>query len=152
MPVEKRMEDSATSQPRPWQKPLKNWRGYARKAMPFVAGVIAAFAAVFVFTALFPPPKPLNVDDVNQSIADAMASATPVPAYSSLVYQQILPSLVFVEVHTPDKPNVDGEDDEDGKDDTEKSSVPTPEGAESAPDAEGTPEPDDRMNGLGSGV
>jgi len=146
------MDESATSQTRPWQRPLKNWRGYARKALPFVAGVIAAFAAILLYSALFPPPKPLNADDVNQSIAEAMASATPIPAYSSLVYQQILPSLVFVEVHTPGKPNVDGEDDKDGEDDTEKSSVPTPEGAENAPDAKGTPEPNDGMNGLGSGV
>jgi S1-C subfamily serine protease len=30
-----------------------------------------------------------------------MASATPAPAYSSIAYQVILPSLVFIEVHAP---------------------------------------------------
>jgi len=94
---------------------------------------------------LFPAAKPLTNDDVSKSIADAMASATPAPAYSSVVYQEILPSLVFIEVHTPNQQVVDGEEGNE----TQK---PTPAPNAANPAKEGTPAPDDEMNGLGSGV
>jgi S1-C subfamily serine protease len=78
---------------------LRQLRSFARKSLPFVSGIVAAFAGLLLYTALVPEPEPLTMDEVNDSVAQAMASATPAPAYSSLVYQSVLPSLVFIQVH-----------------------------------------------------
>jgi S1-C subfamily serine protease len=43
---------------------------------------------------------------VNDSVAEAIASVTPPPAYSAQVFQGILPSLIFIQV---EKPSDDGE-------------------------------------------
>jgi S1-C subfamily serine protease len=108
------MDSSSASQPGLWQRSRQRFRrerirDYARGALPFVSGVIAALAALLLYTALFPAPTPLSMDQVNDSVVQAMASATPAPAYSSLVYQAILPSLVFIEVHGPGVAGAGGE-------------------------------------------
>jgi S1-C subfamily serine protease len=102
------MDNSSASQRSLWLERLRPLRTYARKSLPFMAGMLAAFAALILYTALVPEEPPLTMDQVNESIVQAMASATPPPAYSALVYQSILPSLVFIEVHAP------GEQDDDG--------------------------------------
>ncbi len=63
----------------------------------FAGGVIAALAAMLIFSVLTPKTPPLTQADVRTSIARAMASATVPPAYSSLVYQVVRPSLVLIE-------------------------------------------------------
>jgi S1-C subfamily serine protease len=73
----------------------------ARRAAPFAAGVAAAFAALLLYRAAFPPPRPLTAKDVNNLAAAVMASATPPPAYSSQVYRVIQPSLVLIQVKDP---------------------------------------------------
>jgi len=50
-----------------------------------------------LYGALFPAAKPLSPRDVNNTIAQAMASATPEPSFSSRVYKIIQPSLVLIE-------------------------------------------------------
>jgi len=57
--------------------------------------------AVLLYNLLFPAPTPLTTNQVNEAIAQAMASATPPPAYSVGVYQTIQPSLVLIETHGP---------------------------------------------------
>lgn len=69
-----------------------------RNNLPFVYGVLAAFLAFLLYNLLIVKPNQLSVDDVNESVAQAMASATPMPSYSSLVYQAIQPSLVLIQV------------------------------------------------------
>lgn len=85
----------------------QRWSGYLRRAG--FAGMIiaAALLGAWLYNILFPSPTPLNQNDVNAQIAEAMASATPPPANSMLVYQIILPSLVFIQTQGP---NADGED------------------------------------------
>lgn len=80
-----------------WRRRLQHLRSRARSAVPFASGVIAALSALLVYGTLFPDPQPLTIAEVNTTVADAMASATPVPAYSSLAYQAIQPSLVFIQ-------------------------------------------------------
>jgi len=65
--------------------------------------VSAALLAVFFYNLLFVKPNQLTLEDVNASIAIAMASATPAPSYSSLVYQVIQPSLIWIEVEEKHK-------------------------------------------------
>lgn len=61
------------------------------------AVIVAALLGVVLYGALFSPPTPLTERDVDARVAQAMASATPPPANSRLVYQAILPSLVFIQ-------------------------------------------------------
>lgn len=104
------MDDPSALQPGLWQRRLQHIRTYLRSALPFVSGMIAALAAIFLYSILVPPPAPLTIDEVNDSIVQAMASATPVPAYSSIAYQVVQPALVFIQVHAPGK---EGDDEEE---------------------------------------
>jgi S1-C subfamily serine protease len=65
--------------------------------MPFAAGILAAFIAISLHSAVFPGPHQLTPGDVKQDIASALASVTPPPARSQLVYAAIQPSLVLIE-------------------------------------------------------
>jgi S1-C subfamily serine protease len=77
-----------------WQK---SWRARAGRGGLFGVGILAALLGVLLYSYLFPAPAPLNQRDVDASIVQAMASATPAPAHSVLVYQMIRPSLVFIQ-------------------------------------------------------
>jgi S1-C subfamily serine protease len=76
---------------------MQRLRTRARGAAPFVSGVLAAFAALLLYNALFPRPPQMTAREVNDVVAQAMATATPPPAYSARVYQVIQPSLVLIE-------------------------------------------------------
>lgn len=76
--------------------PRLSWRARARAGLPFAAGFLAALAALLVYNLLFPPPQPLTAQALNDTIAQAMASATAPAAYSARVYQAIAPALVFI--------------------------------------------------------
>ena len=67
----------------------------------------AAFLGTLLYNAFFPPPTPLEEAEVDARIAEVMASATPPPANSALVYRVILPSLVFIQTKSS---NADGEE------------------------------------------
>jgi len=54
-----------------------------------------------VYNVLLPAPPPLTTREVNEAVAQAMASATPAPAYSAQVYQVIQPSLVLIQTQAP---------------------------------------------------
>jgi S1-C subfamily serine protease len=70
---------------------------YIRRGLPFALGVLATFLAIVVYNRVTPQPKALTEQDVQNSVAQAMASATPPPAYSTVVYQIIQPSLVLIQ-------------------------------------------------------
>ncbi len=74
-------------------------RARLRPAVPFVFGVVAAFLGLFLYNIVKPPAQPLTVKQVSTVVAEAMASATPPPAYSSQVYQVIQPSLVLIQTN-----------------------------------------------------
>src|SRR5436309_3241138 len=68
-----------------------------KKLAPFIACILVTLLAVFVFNVANPGPKPLSNKDLDQRIAQVMASATPPPAISARVYAAIQPSLVQIE-------------------------------------------------------
>ncbi len=70
--------------------------------MPFAAGLAAAFLAVFLYGTLNPGPPALTRLDVNNAITSALASQTPGPAVSELVYQAVRPALVLIETDATD--------------------------------------------------
>ncbi len=68
-----------------------------RRGAPFVAGAVVALIAALLYGALFPGRPPLTQRDVDETVAEALASVTPAPARSELVYQAVRPSLVLIE-------------------------------------------------------
>ncbi len=68
-----------------------------KRALPFAYGVTAALLALILFNFLFPRTEPMTLQEMNDTIAIALASATPRPAYSAQVYNAIQPSLVLIQ-------------------------------------------------------
>jgi len=62
-----------------------------------------ALLAVLLYGALVPGRPALSQQDVDDTVASALASVTPPPAFSALVYQAVLPSLVLIETKGPAK-------------------------------------------------
>jgi S1-C subfamily serine protease len=75
-------------------------RRIARSA-PYVAGAALAFGAVLLYNVLFPGPRALTQDEVDARLSQALASVTPAPAFSELVYQAVRPSVVLVQIERP---------------------------------------------------
>ncbi|HEX7556265.1 MAG TPA: hypothetical protein VF338_06545, partial [Leptolinea sp.] len=90
-----------------WRLQVQRFRSSVKKAAPFASGVLAALLALLLYGALFPAAKPLTTRDVNNTIAQAMASATPEPSFSSQVYKIIQPSLVLIETKDSHPNSVD---------------------------------------------
>ncbi len=86
-----------SSRSKKWQTRWQRFRQFFLRALPFALGVLATFVGLLLYNAIFPGPAPLTTNDVEQTVAQTLASATPPPANSAIVYQQILPSLVLVE-------------------------------------------------------
>jgi S1-C subfamily serine protease len=90
--------DEVTPAPAPgWRQRWQAVRRRARGLVPFVAGALALLLALLVYNRLFPEPLPLTQAQVNDTVAQAMASATAPPPNASLVYQAILPSFVVIQ-------------------------------------------------------
>ncbi len=96
------MNDPSVSRLELWRGRVERFRAGLRRAVPFTAGVLAAFAALLLYNALFPGPPPLTAREVNDTVAHALASATPPPAFGEAVYQAIQPSLVRIQTKIPD--------------------------------------------------
>lgn len=76
---------------------LQSLRTGLRKSALFGSGVLAALAALLLYSFLFPAPPQITTREVNDTVAKALASATPLPAFSARVYQIIQPSLVLIQ-------------------------------------------------------
>ncbi len=84
-----------------WRQPLQRLRPHALSVMLFMGGALAVLVLLLLYNVLVPDLPQLTMREVNDSIDHALASATPPPAYSALVYQVIRPSLVFIQTETP---------------------------------------------------
>jgi S1-C subfamily serine protease len=99
-PVEVNMNEPSDQQPGARQRRGQRLRAQVRRAVPFATGVLAALVALLLYNALVPAPHPLTTREVNDTVAQALASATPPPAYSAQVYQVIRPSLVLIQTES----------------------------------------------------
>jgi S1-C subfamily serine protease len=88
------------SGPRP--RPLAAVRARLRQGAPFAAGILAAFIAIALYSTAFPGTPQLTPTDVRDSVAQALASQTPPPAFSQLVFAGVQPSLVLIESESAD--------------------------------------------------
>ena len=104
----------------------------ARRLAPFGIGAAGMLAVIGAVTLLTPKTPVLTHAEVDDAIASALASVTPAPAFSQVVYQQVQPSLVLIET--------DG-----GLSGPRPSGAPPPSGT---PGASAAPD----HAGLGSGV
>jgi S1-C subfamily serine protease len=91
------MDELKNSQPELWKVRRQRFRTRVTGLLPFAAGVVAALLGLLLYNQLAPAPQPLTLQDVNQAVAESLASATPAPAYSARVYQVIQPSLVLIQ-------------------------------------------------------
>lgn len=76
---------------------MKNIASLLRRGLPFASGVFAALLALLLYNLVVVRPNQLTPAGISTTVAEAMASATPPPAYSALVYQVIQPSLVLIQ-------------------------------------------------------
>jgi S1-C subfamily serine protease len=91
------MNETTASNSEPQQGRPRVLRVAIKRAAPFVAGMFAVLMGLMVYNALVPAPPQVTLNDVNDSVAKALASATPPPAFSTEVYQVIHPSLVLIQ-------------------------------------------------------
>ncbi len=91
-----------------WPRLRDRLKRTAKGLLPFLAGIAAAFVGMLLYAAIYPAPTPLTLKDVNTAVQQAMASATPRPAYASQVYQIIQPSLVVIEARSAEAGEEEG--------------------------------------------
>jgi len=103
------MDQPSVSRSDLWRGRLQRLRTRTRRTLPFVSGVLAVLLALLLYHTFFPGPEPLTVREVNDTVAQALASATPPPAFSARVYQAIQPSLVLIRAKASDE-NGESED------------------------------------------
>jgi S1-C subfamily serine protease len=84
-----------------WRSRWRRVRAWGRRVLPFASGVAAALVAILLYDLVVPAPHLLTQQDVNNTVADMMASATPPSAFSARVFQVIRPSLVLVQSTAP---------------------------------------------------
>jgi S1-C subfamily serine protease len=78
---------------------------------PYGIGAAIALTAVLLFGLLAPSRPPVTEQQVDEAIASALASVTPPPAFSQVVYQAVQPSLVLIQTTGVSDPNAsDGDD------------------------------------------
>ncbi|MBL8100706.1 MAG: trypsin-like peptidase domain-containing protein [Anaerolineales bacterium] len=102
------MSESTEIQKPIWKERIGKLASRLRGGLPFALGVFTTLIVIHLYHVLIVQPNQLTIKDVNESVAIAMASATPRPANSALVYQVIRPSLVLIEVESK---NEDAESD-----------------------------------------
>jgi S1-C subfamily serine protease len=87
------MDENSISRRGHWQQ----FTGFARRILPATLVILNMALLVLLFRTLASASQALTEEDVQQAVAHAMASATPLPAYSAGVYQAIQPSLVLIQ-------------------------------------------------------
>jgi S1-C subfamily serine protease len=105
--------DAATAQTRETRLGRPGWRSIPTgRPWAFGAGVVVAVLAMTLVLALVLPlgaaaPVTMSERDVRSTVEEVIASQVPGPAFSALVYEAIVPSLVLV--RTDRVVDVDGE-------------------------------------------
>ena len=90
-------DESSSSGMEKLRNRMASLRNRVKRLIPFVSGVGSMLLALILYNFLFPGTQ-LTRTEVNDAIANAMASATPRPAYSAEVFKIIQPSLVLIQV------------------------------------------------------
>lgn len=92
-----------------WNARIQQVRARVRPGVPFLGGVLATLVALLLYNWLVPAPRPLTTQEVHDTVAQVLASATPPPAYSEQVYQIIRPSLVLIQTDATTQDGAQGQ-------------------------------------------
>jgi S1-C subfamily serine protease len=95
------MIEHSASQSGQWRRRMGHVRTRGGGALLVALGVLAALMALLLYNLLVTGPQPLTPQQVNDTVAQVLASATPPPAFSARVYQAIQPSLVLIQTQSP---------------------------------------------------
>jgi S1-C subfamily serine protease len=79
-----------------WRDRLSSLRSRSRGAELLAAGAVVALTVVGIVNAVTPPPAQLAQSDVDRSIRDALASATPKPNVAVAAFNTIKDSVVLI--------------------------------------------------------
>jgi S1-C subfamily serine protease len=93
------IEPSETSRWPAWTQTLLR---HTRRIGPFIIIIVCVFAGIYLYGLLFPAPPLPSQNEIDENVRLVMASVTPPPPYSTMVYQVILPSLVFIQTERAD--------------------------------------------------
>jgi S1-C subfamily serine protease len=74
-------------------------RKFPQGLLLVVLGILISFGALAGYNTLRPGPRQLTQQDINNAVAQALASATPPPPLGALVYQVVAPSVVQIHTH-----------------------------------------------------
>jgi S1-C subfamily serine protease len=85
-----------TDQPSITPQRSRRIRAWLARLAIFGAGLVSMLVLLLAYNSLVSNPQSLTLSQVQESISQVMASATPAPAFSALVYQAVAPSLVFI--------------------------------------------------------
>lgn len=77
---------------------------------PVALGALVTLVAVLIYGQLVPGTRPLSGQDVDDAVAEALASVTPPPAFSEVVYQAVRPSLVLIQTRGTGGNSEDGDE------------------------------------------
>ena len=89
--------DTPVSEAHPRQERLRHLLVRLKRTTPCALGVLAALLALMLYTLLKPDSGQLTTNEVEETVAEVLASATPPPAVSAQVYEAILPSFVIIQ-------------------------------------------------------
>ncbi|MBE0409666.1 MAG: trypsin-like peptidase domain-containing protein [Anaerolineales bacterium] len=90
-----------------WKVRRERFSQATKKIIPVLFGMILVLFVLWIYNTIFDDREQLTLNEVNEAIAQVLASATPPPAYSSQVYQAVRPSLVLIQARNVDQ---DGEE------------------------------------------
>jgi S1-C subfamily serine protease len=96
-PTKKETETIATSRADRAKQRLRGLIARVRRLAPYSVGMLIAFAAILLYNVILPGPRPMTTQDVKDTLAQAMASATPPPPFATHVFQAVQPSLVQID-------------------------------------------------------
>jgi S1-C subfamily serine protease len=94
--VTKETETKVTSRREIARQRLRRLIARVRSLTPYAVGVLIAFAALLLYNLLISGPRQLTTQEVKDTVASALASATPPPPFAMRVYQVVQPSLVEI--------------------------------------------------------
>jgi S1-C subfamily serine protease len=96
------IDEKSISRSDHWEGRWQRLGSRSRRVLPVAAVFLNFVLAWLLIRTLTYDSDRLTDEDMQEAIAQALASATPPPAYSARVYQAIQPSLVLIQTHGPD--------------------------------------------------
>ncbi|MEP7198933.1 MAG: trypsin-like peptidase domain-containing protein [Chloroflexota bacterium] len=73
---------------------------FAQSLLLVAAGVLIAAAMLAAYTVINPPGPRITQRDIDNAVAQALASATPPPPLGALVYEAVRPSVVSIQTRS----------------------------------------------------